>query len=365
MSDKTFRCTRCNKDRLYNLKGLKQHQSEFCKGPLITDQVKEVKTIYINVIQNLNETNTKIKDENKNITNENMNYKFEIQNLKSELEKIKNELIENEKTNNRIIINLNESIENKNININKLEEKIKKIKEEKEELILQIKKIKEIENLRRENKLFMEKIEYEYKYLKEEREKIKQKMNYINRKIIKENEIPPLNEIEEEYKILKKENIKLISQIKYRDKKIEEIKEIKVKEKISNGEKTVNEILVELFSGYKFTKVRPSWLKNDITGKNLELDFYCEELKLAIEFQGQQHYDHTPYFHGEGETGDKNYASRLQRDFDKKKICKGHDITLIEIKYDENKEEIYRKLKKLTKIEEFRINIKNENEIYF
>ena len=93
MADKTLRCNRCNKDWLYNLKGLKRHQAEFCKGPII-DHVKEVKTTFINVIQNLNETNKNIKDENKNIKDENNNYIFEIQNLKSELEKIKNELIE-------------------------------------------------------------------------------------------------------------------------------------------------------------------------------------------------------------------------------------------------------------------------------
>ena len=127
----------------------------------------------------------------------------------------------------------------------------------------------------------------------------------------------------------------------------------------------VNEILLELFPKYKFIKVKPNWLNNDITGKNLELDFYCDDLKLAIEFQGQQHYDHTPYFHGEGEISDRNYAGQLQRDFDKKKICKGYDITLIEIKYDETRNEIYQKIKKLTKIEEFRINIKNDDEIYF
>ena len=155
------------------------------------------------------------------------------------------------------------------------------------------------------------------------------------------------NEIQDQKDEIQKLKEK-IEELENENKKLKNEKTKKPKkEKISNGEKMVNEILVELFSGYKFTKVRPSWLKNDITGKNLELDFYCKELKLAFEFQGKQHYDHTPFFHGSGEVGDKNYAGQMQRDFDKKKICKGHDITLIEIKYDENREEIYQKIKKI------------------
>ena len=35
---------------------------------------------------------------------------------------------------------------------------------------------------------------------------------------------------------------------------------------------------------------RPDWLKY-ITGCNLELDYYCKELKLAFEYNGIQHYE--------------------------------------------------------------------------
>ena len=34
---------------------------------------------------------------------------------------------------------------------------------------------------------------------------------------------------------------------------------------------------------------RPDWLKNPETGRNLELDIYYPELKLAVEFNGSQH----------------------------------------------------------------------------
>src|ERR1035437_5662501 len=34
---------------------------------------------------------------------------------------------------------------------------------------------------------------------------------------------------------------------------------------------------------------RPDWLKNPETGRNLEIDIYYPDLKLAVEFQGIQH----------------------------------------------------------------------------
>ena len=62
----------------------------------------------------------------------------------------------------------------------------------------------------------------------------------------------------------------------------------------SKGEDIVGGLLRGSLPGREFKKVRPDWLKN-FTRKNLELDFYCEDLKLAVEVQGEQHWTVTDF----------------------------------------------------------------------
>ena len=60
--------------------------------------------------------------------------------------------------------------------------------------------------------------------------------------------------------------------------------------KISYGEKLCRELLeMWFFENKVLYNYRPDWLKNPLTGKNLELDIYYPELKLAVEFNGMQH----------------------------------------------------------------------------
>jgi hypothetical protein len=98
--------------------------------------------------------------------------------------------------------------------------------------------------------------------------------------------------------------------------------------KESKGELICKETAIKIFNK-PFIKVRLSILKNDKTGKDLELDIYNEELKLAIEYNGRQHYEYIPYFH-------KNYEAFLDqkyRDDLKRELCKKNGITLIEVPY--------------------------------
>lgn len=50
-------------------------------------------------------------------------------------------------------------------------------------------------------------------------------------------------------------------------------------------------ILVEAVTGKTFEKIRPDWLQNPETGKNMELDMFNEELSIAFEYNGIHHYE--------------------------------------------------------------------------
>lgn len=99
-----------------------------------------------------------------------------------------------------------------------------------------------------------------------------------------------------------------------------------------NSELLVCQYIKELFSEYKFQKIRPDWLKN-ITGSNLELDYYCEQLKLAFEYNGIQHYEYTPHFH---KNGIEEFNKQQEKDKLKKKLCEENDVYLIVIPYQYN-----------------------------
>ena len=65
---------------------------------------------------------------------------------------------------------------------------------------------------------------------------------------------------------------------------------------------------------------------------NLELDGYCKELKIAFEYQGDQHYREIDYFHKK-----KALLAIQSTDDRKKSLCKVLGITLIPIPYYENR----------------------------
>jgi hypothetical protein len=103
-------------------------------------------------------------------------------------------------------------------------------------------------------------------------------------------------------------------------------------------EHTINDSKLELQSKFilenifnkPFYKIRPDFLKNDVTGYNLEIDLYNDELKLAIEVQGNQHYKFTPFFHRNKDA----FLNQKYRDAMKKEKCKKNGITLIEVPYN-------------------------------
>lgn len=89
-------------------------------------------------------------------------------------------------------------------------------------------------------------------------------------------------------------------------------------------------ILEQIFKGYKFTTIRPDWLKNPETGRNLEIDLYCkiDNNELFFEASGGQHYTYPNIFHNYDE-----FLEQVRRDDYKRKICKLRGLTLITIPY--------------------------------
>lgn len=106
--------------------------------------------------------------------------------------------------------------------------------------------------------------------------------------------------------------------------------------KDSAGEIICREYLQRRF-GRPFDKIRPDFLKNNVTGGyNLELDCYNSELRLAVEYNGIQHYKYTPYFHRNKEA----FLNQKYRDEMKKEKCKFNRVHLIEVPYTIPKESI-------------------------
>jgi hypothetical protein len=94
----------------------------------------------------------------------------------------------------------------------------------------------------------------------------------------------------------------------------------------SKGELKCRQFLNKYFNK-PFIKVRN--LYNPVTHQYLELDCYNEDLKLAVEYQGQQHYKHVPYFHKNFES----FRNQQYRDELKRIFCRDLGITLVEVPY--------------------------------
>lgn len=62
-------------------------------------------------------------------------------------------------------------------------------------------------------------------------------------------------------------------------------------------------------------------------GERLRLDFYLPELQLAVEYDGRQHQEYTPYFH---HTQD-GFLEARQRDRRKEELCAQQGITLLRV----------------------------------
>ena len=72
-----------------------------------------------------------------------------------------------------------------------------------------------------------------------------------------------------------------------------------------------------------------SWLLSP-KGTALQLDWYCPDLGIAVEFNGAQHYTYTKYFH----KTKKQFIYQQECDSMKTSLCKNRGITLIAVPYN-------------------------------
>jgi hypothetical protein len=97
----------------------------------------------------------------------------------------------------------------------------------------------------------------------------------------------------------------------------------------SKGETECRRV-IEKLTGKPFPKHRPDFLKNNVTGgHNLELDCYNPDLKIAVEYNGEQHYKYIPYFHRNRDA----FYNIKYRDEMKNRLCKENGVKLITVPY--------------------------------
>ena len=97
----------------------------------------------------------------------------------------------------------------------------------------------------------------------------------------------------------------------------------------SKGEKLCKQAIEEIY-GVPFFCVRPDFLKNPETGRNLELDLFNAKLGIAVEYSGSQHYIFPNNFHKTYE----DFINSVRRDQYKVDACDENGVYLITVPYN-------------------------------
>ena len=98
---------------------------------------------------------------------------------------------------------------------------------------------------------------------------------------------------------------------------------------ISRGERLCCQTLERIY-GAPFASVWPDWLRNPETGETLELDCYNDDLKLAVEYNGEQHYK-WPNFTNQSH---QQFINQVRRDTFKVDTCDRNGVYLIVVPYN-------------------------------
>lgn len=93
----------------------------------------------------------------------------------------------------------------------------------------------------------------------------------------------------------------------------------------NNRGEQITRFIFESLTGKLFPAKRPSWLRTTGKKRSLELDGFNEELEIAFEHQGKQHYQ-------SNKTTSRYFSDSLfQNDIDKSVICKIKGIKVLEV----------------------------------
>lgn len=120
-----------------------------------------------------------------------------------------------------------------------------------------------------------------------------------------------------------------------KDKIIREMLGLDINAKLNNvSELTLYKIVKDIFNDAIY-QYKCEWLGRQ------SIDIYVPSRRLAIEYQGEQHYNPIDIFGGEKALQKQKYLDEKKR-----KLCKDNDVKLIEWKYDEpiNTENLIKKL---------------------
>lgn len=96
---------------------------------------------------------------------------------------------------------------------------------------------------------------------------------------------------------------------------------------LSKGEASLHEVLREEFPHHRIF----SQFTIKVGRKSLFLDYYIPVMKLAFEYDGQQHAEFNGFFH----RTQKEFENSVNNDRLKEEWCASHNVTLIRINHKE------------------------------
>lgn len=104
---------------------------------------------------------------------------------------------------------------------------------------------------------------------------------------------------------------------------------------VSRGERLCCQTMERIYEA-PFETIRPDWLINPETGEKLELDCYNEELQIAVEYNGEQHYT-WPNFTNQTY---QQFINQVRRDQLKIELCDRNGVYLIVVPYNVSHDKI-------------------------